>query len=90
MPVEFKHRVEVIWEYTQLDKMITMYDFAKNEIFELVEGDNNHEEIKDVPPYIVARIQKQSVKSTWVPEREPECSFEEGEIHESMEDPDTW
>lgn len=83
IPAIFKHRVDNIMEYVQLDKLYTMYDWAASGVTELVEGDNNHEEVKTVPPYLVAKIMKQSTRALTVPDREPAGAFEEGEIHES-------
>ena len=73
VPVNFKHRVDIIMEYVQLDKLITMYDLK-----ELVEGDDTHREISAIPPYLVRECMKQSNRDVTVPSRDPAGPFDEG------------
>ena len=40
--------------YIELEKMCTMYDFSKEG--GLKENDDNYNEVKDVPPYLIAHV----------------------------------
>ena len=97
-PANFVHRVDHFMMLTHCDKMITMYDFADQGVTEIVEGDDNYNEISDVPTMLIAYIQKQSTKSVTVPDREPAEGFINNYVEEVDEyasecepvDPDNW